>query len=148
MATGRQCLFVDTSGWIEVHGKKLDLHQQAVNILFQAVKNRRPIITTNYVIVEFIGIAQKKCGFYDRQDLFRAYKEIRNLQGIEIIHINERIQKEELNRLRDWPDKDWSLVDATSFNVMRALKITDALTKDGHFAEAGFNALLAVKLPM
>lgn len=110
------------------------------------MKERRPIITTNYVIVEFIGNAQKKCGFYDRMDLFRAYLEIRNLQGIEIIHINQKIHNEELIRLRDWPDKGWSLVDATSFNVMTALKITDALAKDSHFTEAGFNELLA-KLP-
>jgi predicted nucleic acid-binding protein len=146
MPSGKNCLFVDTSGWIEVHGKKRDLHQQAEGILFQAVKKCRPIITTNYVIVEFIGNAQKKCGFYDRKDLFRAYLEIRNLLGIVIIHIDERIHTEELIRLRMQPDKGWSLVDATSFNVMSALKITDALAKDSHFTEAGFNELLAVKL--
>src|SRR6266851_9627565 len=146
MASGKHCLFVDTSGWIEVFGVKRDLHKQANDILIQALEKGRPIITTNYVIVEFIGTAQKKCGFYYREDLFKAYKEIRNLQGIEIVHINEKIHAEELTRLRNWPDKHWSLVDATSFNVMRALKLTDALAKDGHFHEAGFNELLG-KLP-
>lgn len=146
MASGKNCLFVDTSGWIEVFGLKRDLHQLAKEVLFQAINKGRPIITTNYVIVEFIGNGQKKCGFYERQDLFRAYKEIRNLQGIEIVHINEKIHTEELIHLREWPDKGWSLVDATSFNIMTALKITDALAKDQHFTEAGFNELLA-KLP-
>ena len=146
MASGKHCLFVDTSGWIEVFGLKRDLHQQAEDILFQAVERGRPIITTNYVIVEFIGNAQKKCGFYERRDLFKAYKEIRNLQGIQIVHINEKIHAEELTRLREWPDKGWSLVDATSFNVMRTRKITDALAKDSHFDEAGFNEMLG-KLP-
>lgn len=146
MASGNQCIFVDTSGWIEVHGKKRDLHKQAADILVQAVNKGRPIITTNYVIVEFIGNAQKRCGFLYREDIFRAYKEIRNLRGIEIIHIDEKIHTEELVRLRDQPDRGWSLVDATSFNVMRARKITDALAKDKHFTEAGFNELLAVQL--
>lgn len=111
----------------------------------QAVQRSRSIITSNYVIVEFIGNAEKKCGFY-RQDLFRAYKEIRNLRGIEIVHINEKIHAEELTNLRNWLDKGWSLVDATSFNIMRTRKITDALAKDSHFDEAGFNEMLG-KLP-
>ena len=145
MASGKQCLFVDTSGWIEVFGQKLELHQQAENILVQAVAKNRPIITTNYVIVEFIGSGQKKCGFHYREDLFKAYLQIRNLPGIEIIHIDARIHTEELTRLRGWADKEWSLVDATSFNVMHARKITDALAKDGHFDEAGFNELLSIK---
>lgn len=145
MASGKHCLFVDTSGWIEVFGVKRDLHKQASEILYQSIDKGHPIITTNYVIVEFVGNGQKKCGFNERKDLFRAYKEIINLRGIEIIHIDARIHTEELIRLRDWPDKYWSLVDATSFNIMRARKITDALAKDGHFDEAGFNELLSVK---
>ena len=43
-----------------------------------------------------------------------------------------------LNRL----DKEWSLVDCISFVVMSERKITDALTGDHHFEQAGFNALL------
>ena len=146
MASGKHCLFVDTSGWIEVFGVKRDLHKQARDLLAHATDKDRPIITTNYVIVEFIGTAQKKCGFYYREDLFRAYKEIRNLHGIEIVHIDEKIHAEELTRLRNWPDKYWSLVDATSFNVMRARKMTDALATDSHYNEAGFNAMLC-KVP-
>ncbi len=40
------------------------------------------------------------------------------------------------------PDKDWSLTDCISFVVMRDRQITDALTGDHHFEQAGFNALL------
>ena len=39
-------------------------------------------------------------------------------------------------------DKEWSLTDCISFEVMREMKITDALTHDHHFAQAGFRALL------
>jgi predicted nucleic acid-binding protein len=41
------------------------------------------------------------------------------------------------------PDKSWSLTDCISFAVMRQRGITDALTGDRHFEQAGFNALLA-----
>jgi uncharacterized protein len=40
------------------------------------------------------------------------------------------------------PDKDWSLTDCTSFVVMKEQGLTDALTTDHHFEQAGFQMLL------
>jgi uncharacterized protein len=40
------------------------------------------------------------------------------------------------------PDKDWSLTDCISFAVMTEEKLTDALTGDRHFTQAGFKVLL------
>ena len=39
-------------------------------------------------------------------------------------------------------DKSWSLTDCISFSVMDDFKLTDALTADEHFRQAGFRALL------
>jgi predicted nucleic acid-binding protein len=38
--------------------------------------------------------------------------------------------------------KAWSLTDCISFVVMRDLKLTEALTGDQHFEQAGFLAIL------
>jgi predicted nucleic acid-binding protein len=40
------------------------------------------------------------------------------------------------------PDKGWSLTDCISFVVMKERGITEALTGDHHFVQAGFKALL------
>ncbi|EKE25438.1 MAG: hypothetical protein ACD_5C00161G0004, partial [uncultured bacterium] len=39
-------------------------------------------------------------------------------------------------------DKDWSLTDCASFEIMKARGITEALAHDHHFEQAGFTALL------
>jgi hypothetical protein len=43
---------------------------------------------------------------------------------------------------RQRADKDWSLTDCISFVVMRQRGLTEALTGDHHFEQAGFVALL------
>jgi uncharacterized protein len=45
---------------------------------------------------------------------------------------------------RKHADHGYSFTDCTSFVVMRELRLTEALTTDEHFAEAGFRALLPV----
>ena len=42
------------------------------------------------------------------------------------------------------PDKSWSLTDCISFEIMTDRRITDALTGDHHFLQAGFNILLSL----
>ena len=41
------------------------------------------------------------------------------------------------------PDKEWSLTDCISFVVMADEGLTESLTGDGHFTQAGFKALPA-----
>jgi len=45
------------------------------------------------------------------------------------------------------PDKDWGLTDCASFVVMSDRKLTDALTADEHFRQAGFRPLLLEEPP-
>jgi len=40
------------------------------------------------------------------------------------------------------PDKEWSLTDCISSVAMNERNITDALTSDHHFEQAGFRILL------
>ena len=48
-----------------------------------------------------------------------------------------------LERYAARPDKDWTLTDCISFVVMEDEGITDALTGDQHFVQAGFKVLLS-----
>ena len=76
-------LFVDTSGWIEIFGKAEPRHDEALEILIGALKASRPIITTNYIIAEFVGLGEKKCRL-SREALLNAVDEIANLPNSKI----------------------------------------------------------------
>jgi uncharacterized protein len=61
---------------------------------------------------------------------------------VEIIHIDASLDAEAWQLLSQRQDKDWSLVDCSSFAVMRQRRILEALTTDHHFEQAGFVCLL------
>jgi predicted nucleic acid-binding protein len=58
-----------------------------------------------------------------------------------IIPLDSRLLDRGLERMASRPDKDWSLTDCISFVVMENQDITEALTADRHFEQAGFTAL-------
>jgi predicted nucleic acid-binding protein len=62
--------------------------------------------------------------------------------NIEVIHISKEIDTKAWELLINRQDKEWSLVDCSSFIVMQDRKITESLTNDHHFEQAGFIRLL------
>ena len=67
---------------------------------------------------------------------------IRAETWIEIVHIDEQLDVRAWELLENRLDKTWSLVDCASFVVMEQRGLTDALTTDHHFEQAGFVRLL------
>lgn len=59
-----------------------------------------------------------------------------------IISMTDELYDEAFKLFRSRNDKESGLVDCISFIVMRELEITNALTTDEHFIQAGFRALL------
>jgi len=47
-----------------------------------------------------------------------------------------------VQRYKQGADESWSLTDCASFQVIEAERIEAALTRDQHFAQAGFETLL------
>ncbi|PAX51087.1 hypothetical protein CK510_26755 [Brunnivagina elsteri CCALA 953] len=58
------------------------------------------------------------------------------------ITLTNSLYKLAFNLFKQREDKEWGLVDCISFIVMQDRAITDALTADTHFQQAGFRALL------
>jgi len=62
---------------------------------------------------------------------------------VEIRPLEDRLYHEGFELFRSRTDKGWSLTDGISFGLMSEQGLTEALTSDPHFEQAGFTALLS-----
>jgi hypothetical protein len=62
--------------------------------------------------------------------------------AIRVVPASRPLLEEAIALYASRPDKDWPLTDCVSFVVMRDEGITQSLTGDQHFKQAGFTALL------
>lgn len=62
--------------------------------------------------------------------------------SIEIVPVSEELYKRAFNFYKKRQDKEWGLTDCISFIVMQDYELSEALTADEHFRQAGFRALL------
>lgn len=95
------------------------------------------MITTNYVITELVALLSNRYHF-PRQQIITAINTIKADPLVELIYIERSIDDMAWALLEARLDKEWSLVDASSFVVMQHLGIAQALTTDHHFSQAGF----------
>jgi hypothetical protein len=97
------------------------------------------IVTTGWIVTELgDGMAHptNRPSFLTMVDTLGAERNVR------IVPCNEELLHAAIELYRRRPAKSWSLTDCTSFVVMQRESITDALTADHHFEQAGFVALL------
>ena len=133
-------VFIDTSGWASFFIEKDPHHVEALRLMRQWQQQNRRIVTTNYVLTELIALFTRER--VQRSTALDYIETIRSADWVEIVHIDESLDAEAWLLLADRLDKQWSLVDAVSFVVMQERGMTEALTADRHFEQAGFIRLL------
>lgn len=130
-------LFVDTAGWAYYLDRQDTLHPLILALVQHTVKQKRYLITTNYIITELVALLSSRYHL-PRQQVITAINALKTDTAVEIVHIEQSIDDEAWALLEARLDKKWSLVDASSFVVMKRFSITQALTTDHHFSQAGF----------
>ena len=99
------------------------------------------LVTTNYVLAELVALLMSPLRV-PRPHRLSIYEIIEAATRLDVVHIDPRLDREAWSLLKARSDKDWSLVDCASFVVMKERGITEALTTDHHFEQAGFARLL------
>ena len=134
-------IFVDTSGWAELIDPSLKHHTLAAKIYRQARQQHRQLITSNYIITELVALLTSPLRI-PRKQTIEFINSLKNSPSVEIVHINATLDTQTWQLLIQREDKNWSLVDCSSFMIMRQRHLMEALTTDHHFEQAGFIRLL------
>jgi len=99
-----------------------------------------PLVTTPWVLTEVadaLAVSRRA-----REAFGRLLDDLRNDPAVTIVHATDALLEKGIRLYRSRPDKDWPLTDCISFSVMADRGVSDALTGDRHFEQAGFRALL------
>lgn len=134
-------LFVDTSGWGNLVDRSQPFHPLAATLYRLARQQNHKIITTNYIMAELVALLTSPLRL-TRPQIITFVESLRQSPYIEILHIDAETDTKAWQLLSSREDKNWSLVDCSSFVVMQQKNITEALTNDYHFEQAGFVRLL------
>ena len=135
----RRIVLLDTSYILALENRKDPHHERAKSV-------DRQLTQQGALSLLHWGILIEIADGYARVD--RRAKGLQLLEKLEtedrylVYPVNDSLLQQALDLYRARPDKDWSLTDCLSFVLMNQEGVTEALTADIHFRQAGFTALL------
>jgi len=132
-------IFADTCYWLAILNPRDNLHQKAE----QVSKSLSPIfiVTSEMVLTELLNTFAVR-GEQLRIAAAQIAEQLKSAPNCEVVPQTSLQFSKALDRYQSRPDKRWSITDCSSFLIMEEKLITEALTFDEHFLQAGFHALL------
>jgi uncharacterized protein len=131
--------FIDASGWIAILSLDDEFHARALDLWEEFSRTQRRLISTDWVFAEAgNGLARTRL----RADFVAAVRLFLQSSQCVLFRMNGELFEMALDLYSRRKDKNWGLVDCSSFIVMRDQGITEAVTADKHFKQADFRCLL------
>jgi predicted nucleic acid-binding protein len=131
-------IFVDTSLWAAARLRR-DSHHEEARRLLELVGSQH-LLTSNHVRGETWTFLRRKDGHRTAVEYLDM---LARSARVQVTAVSAELEEEALRWLRRHDEREYSFVDATSFALMRSLRIREALSFDGDFAAAGFVELRA-----
>lgn len=97
------------------------------------------LVTTVWILVEVADALSRTSSRLGAAKFLRSFQDE---PFVEVVAPTLQQFDEALHFYEQRPDKEWSLTDCISFQLMTQRGIVEALTADRHFEQAGFRALL------
>ncbi len=136
MTTELLDVFADTVFWIGLVNKS-DQYADRAKSWSQKILGK--IITTDAVLTETANaLARPEWRSY----VIDLIENLRQNDGVEIVQVDADLWEDAWKLYQQRQDKGWGLTDCISFVVMNQMGLSDALTADDHFRQAGFRAVL------
>ena len=124
--------FVDTSFWVAYRFRRDEHHPAAVAVWSDRLE---ALVTTNLVIGETWTFLRRSAGHPEAVGFLAA---VQSSPRVSIVSVSARVEAAAWSWLRRHGEREYSFVDATSFEVMREDRIREALAFVGDFSAAGF----------
>ncbi len=131
-------IFVDTSFWIALRNRRDPRHAEAATLLRSRADGG--FATSNQIRGETWTYLRRRVGHDGAVGFLDA---LERSPRVQLFSITEKQEQQALKWLRQRDEREYSFVDATSFVLMRELRIREALAFDGDFSAAGFVELRA-----
>jgi predicted nucleic acid-binding protein len=132
-------VFLDTAYAIALSSPKDEYHARAEALADELEQRQIRLVTTRAVLLE-IGSALARQRF--RSAAVALLDALEHDPTVDIAPLSEEFFAKAFQLYRTRPDKEWGLTDCVSFTIMTDRGLTEALTTDDHFRQAGFRALL------
>jgi len=129
-------IFIDTPAFIAVLNADDAHHPKAQDLWNSLLASGEPLITSNYVLLETISVAQRRLGMGAVRAFYADGSPV-----LDVVWVTESVHEAAEVSLLVAGRRDLSLVDCTSFELMRRRGLTRAFTFDPHFADQGFECL-------
>lgn len=129
-------VFADTAYWIALIDSR-DSYRAAAQGWTRRISGS--IYTTSSVLTETANALSRAPW---RAELVRLLNNLQSESDVIAVTEDAALWQRGWALYKSRPDKSWSLTDCISFIVMQDYRLTDALTTDAHFEQAGFHALL------
>ncbi len=126
-------IFVDSSFWIAETLRRDGHHATAAALARKHATVQ--LMTTNLILAETWTYLRRRSG---HRRAMRWLDVNLAASRLTVNRIDEKLESEAWAWLRQHDERAYSFVDATSFALMRKLRIEEALAFDGDFAAGGF----------
>ena len=132
-------VFVDSQYWIAIV-RPNDPWKEAATRAKTSLENVI-LITTDEVLSEFLA-ALSKGGPAIRQAAVKMVRAIMGNANVRVVQQTRDGFLKGIERYESRKDKQYSLIDCISMNVMDLNSLTEILTNDHHFKQEGFFSLM------
>jgi len=129
-------VFVDAFFYVACLNRADQFHERAMHFARQPLGR---MITTRMILIE---VADALAGSASRSKVAGFIAALENDPAVHVTEPRPNLLQRGLRLYDERPDKKWTLTDCISFVVMSDEGLSDALTGDHHFEQAGFRALL------
>jgi predicted nucleic acid-binding protein len=126
-------LLADTGALLALFNPRDALHQRARSFAQEAVGTR--FVVTELILSETVTRLRARAGAARAADVGTA---LLNSRRYEVLFVDPPLVEAGLANLRQFADKQLSLVDAVSFAVIRSLALDGSFTFDRDFRDCGF----------